>query len=223
VGQNDSSPGGVLNPVGGVNIPKGRLARDARKTAESLLPGVLYRHAQRVFIFAVLAARHHALLCNADLLYVAAMFMNVGLTCAYAGSQRRYEIDSASAVRHFLVTHRVPKRAVLEAWYAVALHTTSEIPDHASPIAASLAAGVRTDLFGDKADIVSREAKAEILNTFPRGDRFKERFIEAVGNGVAHRPASTFGAASADVLERVNPDYWRLNYCGLILGAPWQD
>jgi hypothetical protein len=157
------------------------------------------------------------------LLYVAAMFMNVGLTSAYANSERRYEVDSASAIREFLESHGAPADVALDAWYAVALHTTSEIPDHASPLAGSLAAGVRTDLFGDKAGIIPPEAKTAILKAFPRGERFKERFIEAVSNGVAHRPASTFGAASADVLERVDPDYWRLNYCGLILGAPWKD
>lgn len=218
----DSSQGGASSHrVGGIEIPARDLARDARETAELFLPDLLNRHAHRVFVFAALAGRHRALIFDSELLYVTAMFMNVGLTDAYAFSQRRYEVDSASAVRQFLMSHRVADGAVSEAWYAVALHTTNEIPDHASPLAASLATGVRMDLFGDKEAVVSRDAKTEILHAFPRGTRFKERFIEAIGNGVAHRPASTFGGVSADVLERVDPDYRRLNYCGLILGAKW--
>jgi hypothetical protein len=220
----DSSQGGASSHrIGGIEIPTGELARDAREAAELFLPDLLNRHAHRVFIFAALAGRHKALIFNAEFLYATAMFMNVGLTDAYACSQRRYEVDSASAVRQFLMSHRVADGSVLDAWYAVALHTTSEIPDHASPLAASLAAGVRTDLFGDKEAAISREAKTEILKAFPRGKRFKERFIEAIGSGVAHRPASTFGGVSADVLERIDPDYYRRNYCGLILGAKWKD
>lgn len=50
--KNDSSRGRASSkPVGGVKMPEGALARDARKTAETLLPGVLNRHAQRVFNF----------------------------------------------------------------------------------------------------------------------------------------------------------------------------
>ncbi|WP_063499614.1 hypothetical protein [Paraburkholderia phytofirmans] len=218
-----SQDGASSQWISGIAIPEGNLACGARETAEILLPDVLNLHAQRVFVFAALAAQQKALVVDAELLYVAAMFMNVGLTGAYAFSQRRYELDSASAARQFLVSHRVADATVLEVWYAVALHTTSEIPDHASPLAASLAAGVRTDLFGDKAANLSRESKAEILKELPRGKQFKERFIEAISHGVAHRPASTFGTVSADVLERADPDYRRLNYCGLILGAKWKD
>ncbi|MFM0281942.1 phosphohydrolase [Paraburkholderia sediminicola] len=222
--QTDSSqPGPPSRRIGGVDIPTGDLACDALATAELFLPDLLNHHAHRVFIFAVLAGRHRALIFDQELLYAAAMFMNVGLTDVYARSQRRYELDSASALRQCLTSRKVVDGSVLEAWYAVALHTTHEIPDHASPLAASLASGVRMDLFGDKAAIVAREAKTEILNEFPRGKRFKERFIEAIGKGVAHRPASTFGGVSADVLERVDPNYCRLNYCGLILGAKWKD
>jgi hypothetical protein len=47
--------------------------------------------------------------------------------------------------------------------------------------------------------------------------------IEAIGRGLAHRPLSTFGTVGSDVLERLDPDFLRTNFCGLILGSPWED
>ncbi|HHX4174242.1 TPA: phosphohydrolase, partial [Burkholderia contaminans] len=38
-----------------------------------------------------------------------------------------------------------------------------------------------------------------------------------------HRPQSTFGTWSADVLERADPDFHRPNFCGRVLGARWSD
>ena len=209
--------------VCGIGLPQGALARDAYEVARVLLPGVLCGHAQRAFIFAALRARRADVTCNTERLYVASMFINVGLNETYRDSQRRYEVDSADAARQFLTHHGVRARPAAEVWQAVALHTSQGIADYASSLAALLAAGVRTDLFGEDMGALARETEAEILQTYPRGDRFKEQFIHAVGRGVAHRPKSTFGTVSADVLERLDPDYRRINYCGLILGAKWPE
>ena len=209
--------------VCGVGVPQGALARNAREVAGALLPGVLDGHAQRVFIFAALKARRGEVTCNTERLYVASMFINVGLTEAYRDSQRRYEVDSADAARQFLTSQGVPARSSAEVWQAIALHTSQGIADYASSLAALLAAGVRTDLFGEDMGALAHETEAEILQTYPRGERFKEQFIHAVGRGLAHRPRSTFGTVSADVLERLDPNYRRINYCGLILGAKWPE
>jgi hypothetical protein len=171
-----SQAGSSLRMVGGIEIPHSALAREACETAAILLPDVLNGHAHRVFVFAALTGRRQPPAFDAELLYVAAMFINVGLNAAYCHSQRRYEVESADAVRQFLASHQVADSMALEVWYAVALHTTHGIPDYASPLAASLAAGVHTDLFGDKAAAVSRESQTEILRAYPRGERFKEQF-----------------------------------------------
>lgn len=212
-----------LNRVGGIEIPQGALAHEAYETAIILVPELLVRHSQRTFVFASIAGNRSSSPFDAELLYVAAMFMNVGLNAAYANSQRRYEVDSANAVRQLLAGHHVTDSIAVEVWYAVALHTTHCIPNHMSPLASLIAAGVRTDLFGHNVSAISRETRADILRAYPRGQHFKERFIESIGEGVAHRPNSTFGSVAADVLERQDPDFRRLNYCGLILGSNWKD
>jgi len=110
-----------------------------------------------------------------------------------------------------------------EVWCAIALHMTPGLPARMSPLARVLYAAVRTDLLAENLGAYSAAQRDGILATWPRGARFKERMIEAIGRGVAHRPSTTFGTLSADVLERVDPEYCRMNFCGLILGSAWKD
>jgi hypothetical protein len=79
------------------------------------------------------------------------------------------------------------------------------------------------DLLADNLDAYARDQRDDVLHAYPRGAGFKEQIIDAIGRGIGHRPASTFGTVCADVLERLDADYCRANLCGLILGAQWHD
>nr|MBN3729196.1 phosphohydrolase [Burkholderia sp. Ac-20379] len=65
--------------------------------------------------------------------------------------------------------------------------------------------------------------RAAVTAAYPRGAGFGEAVIAAIGRGLAHRPRSTAGTFGADVLDRIDPDYCRTNFCGQILGSPWRD
>jgi hypothetical protein len=209
--------------VAGVRIPHTPLAIAAAEAARASLPEVLTRHASRVFVFASLVARHEACASDADTLYVAAIYANMGLSAAYAHSMLRYEIDGADAARTFLLHHGAPSSVVGDIWCAIALHMTPGLPEHMSPLARVLSSAIRTDLFADNLAAYSQSECDQIVTAYPRGAFFKERMIEAIGRGLAHRPLSTFGTVGADVLERLDPDFLRTNFCGLILGSPWED
>jgi hypothetical protein len=53
----------------------------------------------------------------------------------------------------------------------------------------------------------SGRVHAEGSKPHPRGDRFKERIIQAFFDGIKHKPETTFGNVKADVLERMDPNY----------------
>jgi hypothetical protein len=209
--------------VAGIRIPRKALAIAAAEAAHASLPEVMTGHASRVFVFASLVARREACACDAETLYIAAMYANMGLSAAYAHSMLRYEIDSAHSARAFLQCHGASPAVVSDIWCAIALHMTPGLPAHMSPLARVLSSAVRTDLFADNRAAYTQAECDQIVATYPRGDFFKERVIEAIGHGIAHRPLSTFGTVSADVLERLDPDFCRTNFCGLILGSPWED
>ncbi|ACC74793.1 phosphohydrolase [Paraburkholderia phymatum] len=212
-----------LVEVAGVGIPQTPLAIAAAQAAHASLPAVVTAHASRVFVFAALAARQERVACEPDTLYVAAMYTNMGLSAAYAHSNLRYEIDGADAARAFMQRYGASASVLDDVWCAIALHTTPGLPAHMSPLTRLLSSGVRADLFAANLDTWTQAERDQILAAWPRGIRFKERMIEAIGRGVGHRPMSTFGTVSADVLERVDPNFCRTNFCGLILGSPWND
>ncbi|MCU9951850.1 MULTISPECIES: phosphohydrolase [Burkholderia] len=209
--------------VAGVRIPRTPMAIDAAEAACASLPQVIVDHASRVFVLASLAARRAGETCDADTLYVAAMYANMGLSTAYGRSTERYELDSADAAQAFLLRHQTSQRMRDDVWRAIALHTTPGVATRVSPLARVLASAVSTDLMATDFDAYSADERRALLAAYPRGDAFGAAFLDAIARGVAHRPASTFGTWSADVLERTDPDFHRPNFCGRVLGARWND
>ncbi|QCP53650.1 phosphohydrolase [Trinickia violacea] len=209
--------------VAGVRIPRTPVAIDAADAARASLPRVVVDHASRVFVLASLAARRADYACDADALYVAAMYANMGLSAAYCRSSARYELDSADAASAHLSRHRAPEGMRDEVWRAVALHTTPGVPARISPLAGVLASAVSTDLMATDLDAYTAAERDALLAAYPRVSGFRQAMLEAIARGVAHRPRSTFGTWSADVLERADPDFQRSNFCGLVLGAAWHD
>ncbi|AOK29011.1 phosphohydrolase [Burkholderia singularis] len=209
--------------VAGVRIPSTPMALEAVEAARASLPRAIVDHACRVFVLASLAVRRAGETCDADALYVAAMYANMGLSTAYGRSNARYELDSADAAQAFLLRHQMPQRMRDDVWCAIALHTTPGVAARVSPLARALACAVSTDLMATGLDAYSDDERRALLAAYPRGDGFADAFLDTIARGVAHRPASTFGTWSADVLERADPDFHRPNFCGRVLGARWKD
>jgi len=209
--------------IAGIALPEDAMAHAATAAALSSEPPHLFRHSMRVFLFASLIGRRRGLAFDANLLHVAALFHDFGLTDAYRHSHKRFEVDGANAADAFLSRHQISQADRDETWRAVALHTTFGIPVEMASITALLAAGVETDLLGLHFDEVSDAERIEVLREYPRGVNFKERIIDTFAQGLAHRPATAFGTVNADVLDRCDPNYRRLNFCGLILGSNWKD
>ncbi|MBI0330268.1 phosphohydrolase [Burkholderia plantarii] len=213
----------VGGEVAGVCIPSTPVAVAAAESARAALPPVLLGHACRVFVFAALHARRAGLACEAGALFVGALYANMGLSAAYSRSTVRYELDSADAARGLLRLHGVSEPLRDEVWLAIALHTTPGLPARVSPLARVLAQAVSTDLTGSHYYAYTHRERAGVLASYPRGAGFGEAVIGAFGRGLAHRPRTTAGTAWADVLDRIDPDYCRENFCGRILGSPWRD
>lgn len=214
------APGFPLQ-LAGIGLPRRRFARCAADIARASLPSVVVRHAYRVYVFASLEARRLEIPITSDLLFVSAQFANMGLSSSFAHSMQRYELDSADAAKEYLENEGVRHVHSAAVWDAISLHTTPGITERLHGLTRLLAYGVRADLFGDGIDCVSTLQRSEILEEFPRGADFANQYLEAVGRGVNHRPETTFCAASADVLERYSPTFYRANFCGRVLGSQW--
>jgi HD domain len=206
----------------GVTIPDTKLAREATELVRESTTDLIYHHSRRVFWWGSLQGHGRGLSFDPELLYIGAMFHDLGLNEEYRGSGRRFEVDSADEARRFLQGHGVPEDSIRRVWTAIALHTTPGIPEFMEPEVALVTAGVEYDVLGIGYHDVSAEDRAQITALHPRPD-FKHRILQAFTDGIAPKPDTTFGNVKADVLERYVPGYQRANFVDIILSSDWPE
>ncbi|MDR5818019.1 HD domain-containing protein [Caballeronia sp. LZ033] len=209
--------------IAGIRIPDSRLAREATQLVRDTEPDLLYHHSRRVFLFGALTGERKQLKYDAELLYIGAMFHDMGLTPAYSSPHDRFEVDGANAARTFLHQHGIGESDIEQVWDAIALHTTPGIPQHKKPVVALVTAGVEMDVLGLAYDQFTDDQRRLVVAAHPREANFKEGIIDAFTQGTINKPESTFGNVKADVLALKDPNYRRLNFCSIILGSAWND
>ena len=207
--------------IAGVKIPDSKMARELTQLIRDTESDLLFHHSSRVYLFGALTGQRKGLKYDPELLYVGAMFHDIGLTEAYRHSQLRFEVDGANAARDFLRGHDIPEAAVEIVWDAIALHTTPGIPEHKKPEVALVASGVEMDVLGIAYRQFTDEQREAVVAAHPRGADFKNRIIDAFYDGMKHRPDSTFGTVNDDVLAFKDPGFHRADLCKVILGSAW--
>ena len=212
----------TTNDIASVNIPDSQLARELTQLIRDTESELLFSHSTRVYLWGALIGKQKAMKFDPELLYVAAMFHDIGLTSLYRESQLRFEVDSANAARDFLRSHRISESDIDKVWTAVALHTTPGIPEHMHPEIALVQAGAGMDVAGRGFEQFTYAQREAVVAAYPRGAGFADKMIDAFYNGMKHRPASTFGTFNDDFLAHRDPDFQRVNVCGVILNSHWE-
>src|SRR5262245_56464159 len=168
----------VSNLSSALLIPDSLLAKEATDILHEYSTELLINHSVRVYLFAAEQGRQQKLRFDAELLYVAAAFHDLGLLKNFSSQNERFEVDGANAARQFLSAHSVPEDEVQTVWQAIALHTTPGITQHMRPEVALLYTGVGLDVLGRGFDQFPSQLRNEIVARYPR-KRFKENFIRA--------------------------------------------
>jgi hypothetical protein len=208
--------------VAGVRVPGTKLAGEVTELIRDTTSELVYRHSRRVFFFGSLQGRNRGLSFDPELLYVGAMFHDVGLGEQYRHSGQRFEVDSADEARRFLQARGVPEDSIRRVWTGIALHTTPGIPQFMEPEVALVTAGVEYDVLGIGYRDISDEDRAQVVALHPRPG-FKRQILQAFTEGIAPKPETTFGNVKADVLERYVPGYQRGNFVDVILNSDWPE
>ncbi|BBX05153.1 diguanylate cyclase [Mycolicibacterium moriokaense] len=211
-----------LQSIAEITIPDTALVREATDFIREAENDLLFDHSRRVFLFAALQGRRLGLQPDLELLYVAAMFHDLGLTERYRTSSLRFEVDGANAAQDFLLQRGVDAADARKVWLGIALHTTPGVPQFLDPETALVIAGVETDVLGIGRDALSPEAVAAVTAAHPRPD-FKNRILAAFNDGMKHRPDTTFGTMNDDVLAHFDPTFQREDFVELILNNAWPE
>jgi hypothetical protein len=205
-----------------VLIPDSLLANAATEILREYSTDLLFNHSVRVYLFAAEQGRQKELHFDAELLYIAAAFHDLGLTKKFSSQNERFEVDGANAARQFLTAHNVPEEQVQTVWEAIALHSTPGIAQYMRPEVALLYSGVGLDVLGKGFDQFPAKLRDEIVARYPR-KRFKEDFVQEYFRGVAHKPETTYGTINAGVCERYIPGFKNPNAVDLMAAAPFPD
>ncbi|NUV74052.1 MULTISPECIES: HD domain-containing protein [Streptomyces] len=208
--------------VAGVRVPGTRLAAEATELVRETAPELIYHHSRRVYYFGALRGKRRGLSYDPELLYLGAMFHDLGLGEEYRNSGRRFEVDSADEARRFLAARAVPEDSIRRVWTAIALHTTPGIPEFMEPEVALVTAGVEYDVLGLGYDSLDEADRTAIVARHPRPD-FKRRILAAFTEGVAPKPETTFGNVKADVLAHFVPGFTPGDFVTAIEESAWPE
>jgi HD superfamily phosphodiesterase len=209
--------------IAGVRIPDSKLAQAATELVRDTESDLLFHHSTRVYYFGALAGLRKKLKFDPELLYIGAMFHDIGLTKQYSSATERFEVDSANAAREFLQQCDISEASIEIVWDAIALHTTPGIPQHKKPEVALVTAGVEMDVLGIGYLSVPDAQREAVVEMHPRGDHFKEQIIHAFHDGFCHKPETTFGTVNDDVLALHEAKFKRSNFCSIILNSAWRE
>src|SRR5262249_42547641 len=179
--------------ISGVKIPDSKVAREATELVRDTESTLLFNHSTRVYYFGSLAGKRRGLKFDPELLYIGAIFHDMGLTPQYSSKADRFEVDGGNAARNFLRERNISPQEIDIVWTAIALHTTPGIPQYMHPVIALLTAGVEMDVLGIGYSDFAEADREAVMRAYPRTEQFKEDIIQAFYDGIKHKPETTFG------------------------------
>lgn len=208
--------------ISGIEIPDSKLCSEGAEILREHGNSLLWNHSHRVYLFGALQGQKSGLKYDAELLYIGAIFHDLGLTKKFSSPDKRFEVDGANAARSFLELHDVPKQSIQLVWDSIALHTTIGVSQYKEPEVALVYSGVGFDVMGENFERLSADEREQVVAAYPR-DGFKNKILPAFLEGFAHKPETTFGNIKADVCARLLPGFKRIDFCDLVLNSPWDE
>ena len=138
---------------------------------------------------------------DSELVYVASLLHDLGLSKEYA-ADKRFEVDGADAASRFL-------------------HATADIADRREPEVALVHFGAHVDVMGLRMDEISPQLIDDTIALYPRLG-FKKAFTEALAEVARKKPHTAIGTGLADIGRRLVPGLDIPNVCDILLRAPFE-
>ncbi len=175
-------------------VPDSPLAKAAFELAAGLSSPLLLNHAVRTYHFGAILASRDGLRLDRELLYVASVLHDLGLTPAFEAEPGSFEWVGAKRARSFGIEQGMePPRADL-LHDAIALHSSDRIPSSGEPQIAMVHYGAGVDLFGLRLAEIPQLDLDRLLDEWPRCG-FKTGFPTCLERQVELEPESHIAGA----------------------------
>jgi hypothetical protein len=201
--------------IHGIRAPDTALCQAATSLAQRASEPFLFHHVMRSYVYAEWIGRERKLTYDREILYIATVLHDLGLT-ATAPVRERFEIEGADLATRFLVEHGAPARTRELVWDAIALHTTAEIPQRKATEIALCQLGIACDLRGVPPSVAEAGVVGEALQAYPWLE-IEEALLKTLVGLYQKNPAAAGSHAVADACERYLPGFTRFNLCDVLL------
>lgn len=205
--------------LGGITVIDSPLISRAMAFARAHSEPVLFNHAVRSWLFAVRLGQLDGIAHDPEVVAVASLLHDLGLTDHVPG-QRRFEVEGADAARAFVREQGLDQRRAQLVWDTVALNSTPSIARYKEPEVALATAGIALDFGGPQYDRIPPDEMRSILAAFPRLD-LKRSFTDSVCRIVKTRPETTYDNFARDFGERFVPGYKAPSTVDFLMRAPF--
>ncbi|HEX5993958.1 MAG TPA: HD domain-containing protein [Jiangellales bacterium] len=179
--------------VAGIRLPDTAAAVAAERLCANVSADVLYAHAARSFVFAVLLAQREGVTLDEEALYVGSILHDLGLTDTYRHPTTPFEYVSADVARQFTAEQGWPADRTDLVHRTIVLHMASEVGVGESAEARLLEAGVALDVTGHRLDELDPGKVRAVLLAYPRGPFVPE--FSALMSEEAHQKPDSAAAA----------------------------
>ncbi|HST54295.1 MAG TPA: HD domain-containing protein [Solirubrobacteraceae bacterium] len=151
--------------------PDTALARTAEELVRELSEGALYGHCLRTWAFAALFAEHDRVEHDEELLYLACVLHDLGLTAAHDGcdpSAACFAVEGARAAHTLMCAHEQPEHRARVVAEAISLHLNINVHARFGAIAGLLSRGVMLDVVGRRLEQLPGASVSEVIARWPR-------------------------------------------------------
>lgn len=177
-----------------IRIPDTRAARDAFELCAEAAPAFLVNHCMRTYLWGALLAAREQLQYDEELLYVAALLHDLGLTdtCQRSGNCSCFAAQGAQAAQQFAQSQRWPEPKQHALADAICLHLNIQVTKRQGMEAHLLHEGASLDVIGARYKQIHVQNRTEVLDLYPRAG-FKAQMTGLMKEEAKASPASRAG------------------------------
>ncbi len=220
LGTTQSATEALPSVVAGVRLVDSEIARLATELCRSASPPYLFNHGVRTFLFGSLVGRALGQKFDEEMLYLACILHDLGLTERFEGDSP-FEIQGAQAAKLFLEEHSYAKEKIGIVWDGIAMHP-SPIGQFKQPEIALVGEGAGADVIAPDFSRIKKSQVEEIVSAFPRL-KFKKAFVNTCADVARKYPRGVSNSFMRDVRERYVPEFHPTNFCDRVAQAPFSE
>jgi hypothetical protein len=215
------APPPATRPLAGVWVPDSPVISLAIEYAREHSEPYLFNHVMRSWLFAESLAQLNRVEHDAEVLAIATLLHDLGLSPEFDGPLR-FEVETANAARAFAQRAGLDTRRAQLVWDGAALNSTPSIALYKETEVRLCTQGIALDWGGWGYESLTGQQVDAIVNAFPRL-QMKQQFTRAVCRICETRASTTFDNFARDFGERFVAGYRAPSAVDLMFAAPFKE